>query len=187
MNDSLSLLFIHKASSPLNFQELPMPSNNSPKSSLQVEQQRSLIAQSSTLLSETGSLAAAGRRLFSSARSRRRRAELRDGALREAQRVNESSLRAAADNLQLVIEVAEQTQQDELRIGHRHAMDSLATDASSALHRSLNSIFAAKKAHLDGLASMEGDEDLKRVAADYLAAITTAGAEQLIQRNRKPR
>ena len=162
-----------------NQESLPVPAKTA--------KQTELINASSELISESGPLAAIKQALLASPNSRRRRKELRIGALQEAQRVNEAALTAASDNLVLMIEVAEQIQKDELRIGHRHVMSELSSKANSQLHESVRELYVAKKRELQEMEGLEGDPELITLAAQYLAEITNESAEQLIARNTKPR
>jgi len=154
---------------------------------MQTEKQRELIHASSELISEDSPLAAIRRTLLAGPNSRRRRKEFHTGALQEAQRVNETALQAASDNLQLMIEVVEQTQQDELRIGHRHVMNEISTEANSQLHESIRELYVSKKRELQTIEGLQGDSELIALAAQYLAEITDESAKQLIDRNTKPR
>lgn len=163
------------------------PSDSSNQNEVQAENQKSLLDQSTHLISEPSVLATISQQLFSSADARSRRRELQTAALNAASSIQAAKLKAATDNLALIIDVAEQTRQDELRIKHRHAKESLSSVANSQVHRSLNNLYVAKKTQLVALAEIQGDDDLKSLAATYLAEITATSARQLIDRNRKPR
>lgn len=163
------------------------PSDSSNQNEVQAENQKSLLDQSTHLISEPSVLATISQQLFSSADARSRRRELQTAALSAASSIQAAKLKAATDNLALIVDVAEQTRQDELRIKHRHAKESLSSVANSQVHRSLNNLYVAKKTQLVALAEIQGDDDLKSLAATYLAEITATSARQLIDRNRKPR
>lgn len=154
---------------------------------LQAEKQDKLIADSSDLLNGANPWSVVKDQLFGSPEAKGRRKQLLSQTLSVAQGVHEATLKGAADNLKLMIDVSEQTRQDELSIKHRHAMDSLSGEAETQMRRSTNALFVNKKQGLREIAQVDGDEELKQIAATYLSELTAASARQLGDRNTKPR
>ncbi len=149
--------------------------------------QHALLQDSSGLMKPQGAWGFVKQSLLCSREEREQRERLSRELLTESEREQTALLAHVADAAQLAIDVMYQVQRDELRIEHRQAMEELSKVSERRLRSSINTLFVTKKSELEKLEAISGDQELIVQAAEYLDMLATTSAQELIQRNTKPR
>jgi hypothetical protein len=146
-----------------------------------------LATRSSNLQQSQGAISKLSFAVLQSRDERQARRKVADEMTEQAEALLTAKLAHDADLLQLEQEIRAQRQTDLQLIAHRHVMRSLGQQSEDDLNDQCTGLFADKKVILEQLAALDGDEDLKSLAAQCLGQITLASADELHERNRRPR
>lgn len=166
---------------------LPRPSAIARETALESGVPTNLATRSSDLQQTRGAIAKLSFALLQSRDEREARRKVADEMTVQAEMLLTSKLAHDADLLQLEQEIRAQRQTVQQLIAHRHVMRSLGQRSEDDLNDQCTGLFAEKKLLLEHLESLDGDEDLKSLAADRLSQITLTSADELYERNRRPR
>lgn len=166
-------------------QSLVSPEVSSAKLPSEV-QQHSLIEASTQLIAgvvdSNGLLG-----MFQGKAEKQRKAKLKAAVLEQSARVVETQLAKTQELLELNTATREQAYIDQLRIDYRHTEGELARQAENDLRVEIISLYGSKVNILESLAKIDADAELKQIAAQVVARLTEASAEQLVRHNTKPR
>jgi len=166
---------------------LSRPSAASRESVLETGTPAKLSTRSSDLQQTRGAIAKISFALLQSRDEREARRKVADEMTEQAETLLTDKLARDAEHLQLEQEIRAQRQQDLQLIAHRHVMRSLGQRSEDDLNEQCTGLFVDKKALQEHLAALDGDESLKALAAQCLGQITLASADEMHERNRRPR
>lgn len=138
-------------------------------------------------LQQQSTLAKLSLSLLQSRDEREARRQITGELTEQAVEMLKHKLSEDAENIRLEQEIRSQRQQDLQLNAHRHVMRSLGQQSENDLNEQCTLLFEEKKALLEQLAKMDGDDDLISLASQSLSAIAHTAFEDLHARNRRPR
>lgn len=145
-----------------------------------------LATRSSDLQQSRGAIAKLSLSLLQSHDERQARREIAAEMTEAAESLLTAKLSRDATLLQAAQEIRAQRQTTLQLIAHRQVMQSLGERREDDLNEQCIGLFADKARLLESLAAIDGDDDLKSLAAECLSQITLASANELLERNRRP-
>lgn len=165
----------------------PRPSDVARDAILEPGDCRQLATRSSDLQQRHGTLAKLSFALLQSRDERQARRKVADEMTAQAERLLTEKLASDAESLQQEQDIRTQRQKRQQLIAHRQVMQSLGQRREDDLNDQCTSLFSEKKALLEHIGGIDGDESLKAFAAQCLGQITMASADNLHARNRRPK